>query len=583
MLFTCILYPHLDIMKASALLTLLLFCSIPIYGQDLSWGHSTGGSQEDLPFALHVDPEDNIYQLSYFKDTVDADPGSDTSWVNALGEGDILIQKFNTDGQLLWARHIGSIDNEIPRAITGDSDGNIWITGIFRNQLDVDPGVGEVLLEGNPTWDFFLLKLDPEGDFLWAHAFTGADFDFVNSVATDEDGNVFLGGSFQSEIDFDPGVEEQLVEPNGFNNLFILKLDNEGNFQWVKTVVGPSAHTLYKLDVDQEGNVVATGRFSGTSDFDPGIPTLPLSSNGAEDVFLIKLSPDGDLEWAFNFGGATGDSGQDLAIDQEGNIYLTGYFTQLVDFDPGPGFFEFLSAGSDDIFVCKFTPSGDFEWAQQIGGENRDRGLSIDVGNLGLYLYLGGQFEGAMDADPSFEEFIIEGEPNYFEDGFLMQLTNGPLLPLSWVYHFSTPGLDQVRDVALSSNDNWLFSMGAFAGTINLELPSSQDQTIVTSNGLSDCFLQGIYPFIVSVEDWSAPQTSITVGPNPTGGAIQLFAPSSEITRIILFNASGQLVYQLQVDPKAEIQVTLPEDNGSYYLQVLTTDGQWHTQKVIKQ
>jgi hypothetical protein len=157
---------------------------------------------------------------------------------------------------------------------------------------------------------------------------------------------------------------------------------------------------------DVNGNIFITGSFESTVDFNPDLVGSNFqTSMSGEDVFLINLTQTCDYAWAKTFGGlGIWDEGHGLAIDAAGNIYITGMYEGVVDFDPGVGEDWHTSNGSTDIFVCKFDAGGSFKWAQTLGGDetvgiwDEGHGLAIDVsGNL----FITGRFMGTVDFDPS--------------------------------------------------------------------------------------------------------------------------------------------------------------------------------------
>src|SRR6185295_15766788 len=98
----------------------------------------------------------------------------------------------------------------------------------------------------------------------------------------------------------------------------------------------------------------------GSVDFDPGTGIFILSAAGTNDVFISKLDSSGNFIWAKAIGGITDDYGSSIAIDDSGNIYVTGYFSSVVDFDPGAAVFNLASVGgpTGDIFILKLDSSG---------------------------------------------------------------------------------------------------------------------------------------------------------------------------------------------------------------------------------
>lgn len=151
--------------------------------------------------------------------------------------------------------------------------------------------------------------------------------------------------------------------------------------------------------VDKSGNVYTTGYFSGKVDFDSDTSkNYYLTSNGGYDIYISKLDNNKKLLWAVNIGEASDDAGNSIKLDANGDVYVTGYFMDKVDFDPGNSFI-LTSAGDKDIFVCKFDASGNFVWASRMGGNGEDSGNGIAIDAAGDVITTG-YFEQTSDFDP---------------------------------------------------------------------------------------------------------------------------------------------------------------------------------------
>ena len=143
-------------------------------------------------------------------------------------------------------------------------------------------------------------------------------------------------------------------------------------FEWAKRMGGPSDDASFSIAVDIYGNVYTTGSFSGTVDFDPGAGIFNLTSYDVTDIYILKLDVVGNFVWAKRMGGASVDDGISIGLDASGNVYTTGWFNGIVDFDPGVGIFNVSSLGSEDVFISKLDPAGNFLWAQRMGGSGDD-------------------------------------------------------------------------------------------------------------------------------------------------------------------------------------------------------------------
>lgn len=306
------------------------------------------------------------------------------------------------DVEFSWAKQIsaGTSWQEfyINNKIAVDQSGNVYETGYFYGTVDFDPGSGVLNLTSSGDKDFFVLKLDPNGNLIWAYSFGGTGVDQSYDITVDAEGFIYITGSFDETVDFDPGPGSYDLTAIG-RDIFILKLDNSGNLIWVKQMGGTSWQYGIGICVDNSGNIYTTGEFGGSVDFDPNSGVYILSPvYNAQHIFIVKLDESGNFVWAEQFGSACSSS-SDIAINAAGDIYLTGNFYDTTDFDPGSGTFSLISFGDYDIFVSKISASGNLIWAKQMGGIYEDLCYSIAVDSEGS-VYTTGDFSSTADFDP---------------------------------------------------------------------------------------------------------------------------------------------------------------------------------------
>ena len=254
------------------------------------WAKSMGGSVTDHFFTLTTDASGNVYTAGIFTGTIDFDPG--VGVFNLTSNGTI-IQKMDASGNFLWAKSLpGTLPGRTSKSITTDTSGNVYTTGAFYGlNVDFDPGAGIFYLSSNgSTPDAFVQKMDALGNFLWVKSFGGNPEVEAYSITTDASGNVYTAGSFQGTIDFDPGAGVFNLTSNGGSDAFVQKMDALGNFLWAKFFGGTSDEEAYSIITDASGNVYTTGVFQGTVDFDPGVGTFNITSNGDFDGFVQKWS-----------------------------------------------------------------------------------------------------------------------------------------------------------------------------------------------------------------------------------------------------------------------------------------------------
>jgi hypothetical protein len=318
-----------------------------------------GGGISDLGYSIAVDSTGNIYTTGFFQDTVDFDPSAGTTNLTTAGLSDVFISKLDASGNLVFAKRFGAAEADAGRSIALDSTGNIYTAGYFEQTVDFDPSAGTTNLTSAGRSDVFVSKLDSSGNLVFAKRFGAAETDVGLSVAVDSTGNVYTTGYFEQTVDFDPGAGTTDLTTGGGSDVFVSKLDASGNLVFAKRFGGSNDDGGISISVDSNGNIHTTGYFEERVDFDPGAGTSNLTSAGGTDVFVSKIDSSGNLLLAKSFGGTANDVGRSIAFDSTGNIYTTGEFAGTVDFDPGTGTTNLISAGGNDVFILRLDPSGD--------------------------------------------------------------------------------------------------------------------------------------------------------------------------------------------------------------------------------
>src|SRR5688500_8012057 len=184
--------------------------------------------------------------------------------------------------------------------------------------------------------DVYILKLDSSGSFIWAKQIGGyyPTQTIGYDLDVDTDGNALITGTFIDSADFDPGIGIFKLFSNGQADVFISKLNLNGDFVWAKSFGNIMQDYAYSICTDNNGNVYTTGNFMDSVDFDPGTNDYILHSNGDFDIFISKLDSNGTFVWANSIGGVSSEAGLVIEADMNQNIYTTGYFNDSVFFNP---------------------------------------------------------------------------------------------------------------------------------------------------------------------------------------------------------------------------------------------------------
>ena len=560
-----------------ASVALLPYLSI---GQTLQWAKSMGGAGGDYGSSIAVDAEGNVYTTGGFQGTADFDPGTGTVNLITTGDADIFISKIDASGNFVWAKAIGGTSRDQAYSIAVDGSGNVYTAGSFQGTVDFDPGAGIFPLISSGGNDIFISKLDANGNFVWAKSMGGTGREVGYFLALDAVGNVYTTGEYTDTVDFDPGSGTFTLTSEGISDIFVSKLDANGNFAWAKSMGGLNEFTVsYCIALDEAGNVYTTGKFKGTGDFDPGAGVFTLTSAGDNDIFISKLDINGNFVWAKAIGGALADLSNSLAVDAAGNVYTTGVFRGTSDFDPGASVFNLTAAGDGGIFLSKLDANGDFVWAKAMVGTVYGFGYSLALDPAGN-VFTTGYFEGTIDFDPGAGTFNLT--PVGLYDVFISKLD--PDGNFVWAKSMGGAADELSYSIALDGAGN-IYTTGEFIGTSDFDPDSATFN--LTSAGSSDVFIHKMSNPRTSLEGLTD-MFPLSVFPNPSTGHFTLEGEQAQALplRISVFNAMGQ-----QIRPKEELAPATQwthtidlstQPNGIYHLRISDGSGSISRQLVVQ-
>ena len=317
---------------------------------------------------LAVDPTGGIYVSDYLNNVTTV--GNQT--LDPANGGYYLARSNRADGSFDW---VEQFNVAVIGGVTADASGNVYLTGGFNGTVDFDPGSRTYNLfsggsKRTPNEAAFVEKLTPSGSLGWAVAFqasgkTGRFQPSPNAtggaIALDAAGDVYTAGSYGGTVDFDPSGSVYNLPTSG--RLYVSKLTSNGQFVWADQIGSGAYRTgLAGLVIDTSGNVDVTGDFVGTANFNPS-GTYNLTSNGyttgsdyAPDIFVEQLSADGGFNWAISAGSTGWDQAYGIAVDGSGNIFLTGIFSDTVNFDPNGTQNRTATSSNGNAFLWKLTP-----------------------------------------------------------------------------------------------------------------------------------------------------------------------------------------------------------------------------------
>ncbi len=356
----------------------------------VQWAVKAGGSGADRGYSIKTDDAGNLYITGYYYGT--ATFGATT--ISSVGSTqDVFIAKYDISGNMLWVRSVGGTDAETGYGITSDNLGNVIATGQFKGTatfgtITLSSAINP--LSGLPSFDIFTVKYDGSGNFLWVEQGRAKYDDRGLDVAVDLSNNIFIVGQFSDTIQFD-AIHNNAVMNSGY----LMKYDQTGNEQWFVKMSAVQT-ILYSIAVDQANNILITGDFKGNL----GIFTTPMvysTSPFTYKIFIAKFTNAGAVLWVDNDGSDSEVTSKSIALDANGDAYITGLFKCKFDeYSQTLGTGIFYSSGYRDVFITKYSSSGARQWFRHFGSNKDDYCSGIAVNTIDKPV-IAGSFENRFN------------------------------------------------------------------------------------------------------------------------------------------------------------------------------------------
>jgi hypothetical protein len=303
------------------------------------WAKRFGGSLNDYGRSIVIDKAGNIFIVGEFFSSSITFGAASLSNASSTGKSDIFIVKFDPNGNVIWARKAGGIDDDVTQSAALDQTGNVLITGRFKGSATF--GTSTTLASAG-DFDIFVARYRTNGNLHWARKAGGTGLDRGFDIAADkdvlgdgDDNNIYVTGDFSGTADFNPTPGAFRVTSAGNTDVFVVKYDSLGNVKWVASAGGISSDRGLGIGVGGlRGNddyVIVTGIFSGVATFGPTTSgsNMTLTSAGDEDIFIANYSArisSGQLRKVVQSGGTSKEFVTNITVDDNATSFITGFF-----------------------------------------------------------------------------------------------------------------------------------------------------------------------------------------------------------------------------------------------------------------
>ncbi len=566
------------------------------------WAKKAGSKAGDnVGLGICTDNSNNVYVTGYMDSTYQY---CNSSTTNPSDYSYCFVSKYNSSGQVKWTQKVLGININEGQHITTDSLSNVYVVGqfidtshwvscvpaiahpptglIFNTTVKIHDTIfvnDSVLISGNNYYHYydtivvdtafyinrdtihgnnlkevFIASYDSSGNFRWVNKAVGLNSNLtVNGVTADSYGNLYIIGQFYGTAKFD----KDTIYSNGNGDFYLAKYSaDSGKVLWVQHGGSGGMGVAYSR---ASNNICVTGTYMNTATF--GTTTLNSMGNlNNNDIFIAAIDTGGTWQWAKSAGGAWDDEVKGLALDNAGNIFITGHLTLASTAIFGT---DTLTVLPSDLFLAKYSASGNYQWAIMAGGSNVDDVNSIATDVIGN-VYLTGDFQNTA----TFGSHNLNALGGY--DIFISK--------------YSSAGAVLGSQSAGGASNDVAYGM-AIDGTNGLYITGSFKDTCHFGNLNANRLIAGQATGIfvaktginVGINETSAMENKgLNIYPNPTSGAVTINYSTSENTNLTirLTNLEGQIIYSEQKSQAVGVyKHTLDfsqQAKGIYFVEVIS-------------
>ena len=372
--------------------------------------------------------------------------------------GDLTPDQPPSTAPLLPLR-IGSIGPDFARAVATDASGNAYVAGYFSGSVDFDAGGGATVRSANGVYDISVASYAADGSFRWVYTIGGSGADVPYAIKLAADGGMYVTGYVTAGA-----ICNGHVLPNaGGEDILLMRISAVGTCDWAIAVGGSGDDEGHDLAVDTNGDLLLTGSFSGTVNFNPDSGNGLLVSRGGTDGFVARYGADGSFKSVVQFGGAGDDAGNAIALRaSDDDPVVAGVFSGTATFGSALAPQLLQSQGGFDYVVMRLAPTLGLQWAIRGGGPGNDQinsgGIIAGTDDM---IYVAGTFTGTANIGGAVS--VSHGDADVFIASYDATGTW-----TGFTRTFGGPGTDGVSGFARDAAGNFYLS-GSFQGTLDFD------------------------------------------------------------------------------------------------------------------
>ncbi|RMA66435.1 T9SS type A sorting domain-containing protein [Ulvibacter antarcticus] len=528
-------------MKTKFTFAALLFGIMAAFAQDpaIIWQNTIGGSNTDFLQTPNRTSDGGYILAGYSLSNASGDKTE-----NSNGGTDIWVVKIDATGNIMWQNTIGGSGEDNVDVIQQTTDGGYIVLGNSDSNIS-----GDKTENSRGGLDLWILKLDSTGNITWQHTYGGAQPEFQCFGQQTTDGGYIIGGYSDSDISGDK------TDPtNGQRDFWILKLDSVGDIEWQNSIGGSLVDTVLATKQTTDGGYIIGGFSTSPASGDKSENSL-----GAQDYWIVKLNPNGTIQWENTIGGSDTELLRDLIQTADGGYLIGGYSRSNISGDKTEN-----SQGDFDYWIIKLDGNGTIIWQNTIGGSGIDYPRDVQQLADGTYL--------------------IAGWSNSNISGDKTENSNGGYD--YWLVRLNASGsIISQNSIGGSADESGTYILQDASG--DFVLFCSSDSNISgdkgdNNEGLDDYWIFKTSPAILGIPNNDSKLT-IAVYPNPTSGrfTINLGETYSEINTTIT-NLLGQVIASEKFENTNNLQLEIEKATGIYIVNVSTSEGLSETIKIIK-